>query len=221
MSFTPVQYYQPLNNALLRVKVRQQLQLTSHTASGKVRSTPWTRTLIEMIKSEGILSIYKGLSASLLREGCYSGIRMGLYDFSKGVVLRVAPFGDKDSFGIKLLAGGASGCLGAAIANPADLVRCLFPFVGRCNEAKPRYHQMKVQMQRVGATGSLRETALGIYRANGLAGFYRAVLPTTARAGILTASQLGTYDHAKHTVSTVSGRLSRQISYSDSGHHLS
>jgi hypothetical protein len=31
----------------------------------------WYRTLTDMVKAEGILSVYKGLSASLVREACY------------------------------------------------------------------------------------------------------------------------------------------------------
>lgn len=101
------------------IKVRQQLQLSS-SSSG---STFWGRTLVNMVKQEGILSIYKGLSASLLREAMYSGIRMGCYDQSKAFVLKVVPYGDKDSFAIKLGAGMGSGMLGAAVASPADLLK--------------------------------------------------------------------------------------------------
>ena len=45
-----------------------------------------------------------------------------MYDFSKTIVLRTVPWGDKDSFGVKLGGGLISGMMGAAIANPADLV---------------------------------------------------------------------------------------------------
>lgn len=41
----------------------------------------------------------------------------------KAAVLQVVPYIDKDSFGTKLLAGMASGMLGAGVANPADVVR--------------------------------------------------------------------------------------------------
>lgn len=54
-------------------------------------------------------------------------------------------------------------------------------------------------MQTLGATGSLGHHASSIYQVNGVKGLYRAVIPTTLRAGILTASQLGVYDHAKFT----------------------
>jgi isocitrate dehydrogenase kinase/phosphatase len=69
---------------------------------------------------------------------------------------------------------------GAAIANPADL--------------------MKVRMQAPNNTMRLRDHFADIYRTAGLRGFYRAVLPTVFRAGLLTSFQLGTYDHAKHTL---------------------
>ena len=76
-----------------------------------------------MVKTEGIGSIYKGLSASMLREGSYSAIRMGGYDLAKKTWCKIFPFVNPDGFGAKLGAGMTSGMIGAAIANPADLVR--------------------------------------------------------------------------------------------------
>ncbi|KAK4693985.1 hypothetical protein P7C70_g8825, partial [Phenoliferia sp. Uapishka_3] len=166
-------------NAFDLIKVRQQLQVSTSVGTG---STFWGRTLVDMVRSEGVLSIYKGLSASLLREGLYSGIRMGCYDASKLLLLKTVPYADKDSFGVKLGAGMGSGMLGAAVASPADL--------------------LKVRMQAVGATGTLRSHARTIFEANGIAGLYRAVFPTILRAGILTASQVGTYDQTKFLLMT-------------------
>lgn len=109
------------------------MQHSSSTATTMTRTgtTFWGTTLLEMIRAEGFFSIYKGLSPSMLREISYSGIRFGAYDMCKGAVLQVVPYLDKDSFGTKLLAGMASGILGAAVANPADVVRfrpSLLPF---------------------------------------------------------------------------------------------
>lgn len=73
--------------------------------------------------------------------------------------------------------------LGSAIANPADV--------------------LKVRLQAVGgASLGLVGQARAVYGEHGVAGFYRAVGPTIVRAGILTASQLGSYDVAKHFVRT-------------------
>ncbi|BGP37543.1 hypothetical protein JCM10450v2_001458 [Rhodotorula kratochvilovae] len=163
------------------IKVRQQLERrlpTSDPTFPRPRTTNALRTLTSMVRAEGLGSIYKGLSGSLLRESSYSGIRMGGYDLVKGTLVKFAPVADPNGFGTKLAAGMASGMVGAAVANPADL--------------------LKVRLQAPSATGTLRDHASNIYRAHGIKGFYKALFPTTVRAGILTAAQLGTYDHFKH-----------------------
>lgn len=43
-----------------------------------------------------------------------------------------------------------------------------------------------------------------IYRTEGLRGLYKGVGPTTQRATLLTASQLASYDHIKHSLLSVS-----------------
>lgn len=52
---------------------------------------------------------------------------MGGYDLAKKTWCKIFPFVNPDGFGAKLGAGMTSGMIGAAIANPADLVRNL-PF---------------------------------------------------------------------------------------------
>lgn len=72
------------------------------------------------------LTIYLSLLSPrpLPRPACslISGLRMGLYDFCKNTVLKVNPYAQEGTFGTKLSAGMASGMIGAAVANPADLV---------------------------------------------------------------------------------------------------
>lgn len=62
-------------------------------------------------------------------------------------------------------------------------------------------------MQAHGATGTLRAHTAQIYNAAGVAGLYKAVWPTTLRAGILTSSQLGTYDQVKGLCVSISSCL--------------
>lgn len=70
--------------------------------------------------------------------------------------------------------------------------------------------QLKVRLQAPSATGTLRWHAKQIIQTHGIAGFYKAVFPTTVRAGILTSSQLGVYDHAKHTYVVFSLRVTEE-----------
>lgn len=113
-----------------RVKVRQQLESVGHVKSldsnVSSRSSRFTHVLVNMVRNEGILSMYKGLSASIIREATYSGLRMGLYDITKSTI-NTTVYGDSSgdnstNYGTKLAAGMISGMTGAAIANPADLV---------------------------------------------------------------------------------------------------
>ncbi|GJN88142.1 hypothetical protein Rhopal_001098-T1 [Rhodotorula paludigena] len=156
--------------------------LKSQSADGltTTRSTNAFRTLVSMVREEGPASIYKGLSGSLLREATYSGIRMGGYDLVKTTIVKVVPLADPNGFGTKLAGGMASGMIGAAVANPADL--------------------LKVRLQAPAATGSLRQHVVQIAQNEGIKGFYKAVGPTIVRAGVLTSTQLGCYDHIKHTL---------------------
>jgi hypothetical protein len=69
--------------------------------------------------------LMKGITPSMIREATYSSLRLGFYDPIKNLL---APHvKEKNDFTLmqKILAGGISGALGSAIANPTDLVKVL------------------------------------------------------------------------------------------------
>lgn len=81
-----------VSNPLDIIKVRQQLQ----TQIPGARSNTFWFVGIEMGRTEGVLSLMNGFSASMLRELVYSGLRLGsyeyfkdsIYDASKGMLTR-------------------------------------------------------------------------------------------------------------------------------------
>lgn len=97
--------------------LKTRLQLQGELASGGRR--PLHLLLLGMMRNEGVLSLYKGVMPSVLREGSYSTIRMGMYEPIKGWI------SNGESMGLtqKLVAGALSGMIGSAIANPTDLVK--------------------------------------------------------------------------------------------------
>ena len=135
--------------------------------------------LSKLLRHDGASGLYRGLQASLWRELSYSGIRMGLYEPTKRALGGNAA---DTSLGLKVMSGALTGCFGSALANPLDLV--------------------KVRMQ--SATGAAPYSsvvaALSAIRAegDGVRGLWRGTGPTCARATLLTASQVPTYDHVKH-----------------------
>jgi hypothetical protein len=143
--------------------------------------------LATILKEEGIAGWYKGLEASLLREGSYSALRFGLYDTVKGKFDSALVKEGKVSTAlyIKILAGATTGAIGSALANPMDLVK------------------VRMQGDRTGKryNNSFIYACKDIYRKDGfIKGFYRGVGPTTIRAMVLTATQLPSYDHMKHSL---------------------
>ena len=122
------------------------------------------------------------VTPSLMREASYSSIRMGLYDYFRGVV---APPGTrKEDFTLlhKITAGVCSGALGSSLATPIDLMKIRFQSFSLTNP-NPYRNTLHAFVQTV--------------RTSGLAGLYKGVGPTTVRAAILNSSSLASYDHSK------------------------
>ena len=77
------------------------------------------RTTMLVVQHEGYLGLYKGLSASLLRQATFIGTKFGAYDVLKNAVPK-----DADGtmpFWKMTLCGLGAGAMGAAVGNPADL----------------------------------------------------------------------------------------------------
>ena len=123
------------------------------------------------------------LFPSLLREGSYSTIRIGAYEPLK--VLLGATDPAKTPLWKKVVAGAISGTAGSAIATPTDLVKVRFQAAGP--RAKPPYK-------------TTFHAFTDIARREGVRGLWTGVGPTVQRAAILTASQIPSYDHTKHTI---------------------
>ena len=87
------------------IKVRLQLQ-GELAAQSTVVYNGLIRGSWRILSNEGIKGLYKGLSASLLREATYSTIRMGLYEPIKNLLQN-----GKDSISLfeKVIAGGSAG----------------------------------------------------------------------------------------------------------------
>lgn len=98
-------------------KVRLQLYKTQNP--GKAIPS-FVTILTQMIKNEGISSIYAGITAAILRQCVYGTARIGLHrTFSDMMV--VWKGGKNLSFGEKVGSGMASGCIAVCIGTPFDV----------------------------------------------------------------------------------------------------
>ena len=180
----------PVDTIKVRLQLQGELGKRAVEMPSSAASTPHTlkyngflRGMGTILKDEGINGLYKGFSASLLREASYSTIRMGLYEPIKDA-LHISslslpamdkngnPMPYREPLWKKIIAGGISGMVGAAIANPTDLIK------------------VRMQAESGKITKSVFQITMDIIKAEGVKGLYRGVGPTTQRAIILTASQL-------------------------------
>ena len=171
-------------NPLDVVKVR--LQLNPHAYPG------WLRGLLRIAEAEGLRGLYRGLAPSLLREGSYSALRLGLYGPLKDAAMR-SRGGGADAvppLAVKLCAGAISGVIGCALASPTDLIKIRLQAVSEGAAATPPRR------------GMLATAASVIAREGGVAALWQGVGANVQRAALLTAVQVGTYDEIK-------GRLRR------------
>jgi solute carrier family 25 oxoglutarate transporter 11 len=76
--------------------------------------------VINIAREEGIVRLYNGLSAGLLRQATYTTTRMGVYSELLDW-LRVRNQGAAPSFLEKVLAGVMGGFAGALVGTPAEL----------------------------------------------------------------------------------------------------
>ncbi|KAJ3263498.1 putative mitochondrial 2-oxoglutarate/malate carrier protein, partial [Borealophlyctis nickersoniae] len=98
------------------VKVR--IQLAGEGQKG-VRTNPF-HLASQIVRTESVSSLYRGLSAGLLRQATYTTARMGLFNTFLSMA-HAKNNGRPVTFAQRAAAGLAAGGLGALVGTPADL----------------------------------------------------------------------------------------------------
>ncbi|KAH9915696.1 mitochondrial carrier [Fomitopsis serialis] len=182
-------------NPLDIVKVRQQLR----TQTPGARTNAFWTVGVEMARTEGVLSLMKGFSASMLRELVYSGMRLGSYEYFKDVLYeRSRGSLSREGIGLKVAAATIASALGSAIANPTDLVKV------RMQAYYPSgspYRNMRHAFAMIWKEGVAPAASTGLGSvSDGLRALYRGSTPTTVRGIVLSVSQICSYDQAKQVL---------------------
>lgn len=137
------------------------------------------RTFTYIIRNEGILGLYAGLSAALLRQLTYSTVRFGVYEDLK------ARFTTADSHPstLGLIAmSSTSGFLGGIAGNPGDILNVRM----QSDLAKPVENRRNYKHALDGMIRMIKE--------EGPTSLFRGVGANSARALLMTSSQLASYD---------------------------
>ncbi|XP_071478063.1 mitochondrial substrate carrier family protein ucpB-like [Diadema antillarum] len=177
----------PIDVTKIRMQLEGELQQQNAKAAFQQRYYKGILPgMVTIARDEGIKGLYKGVTPSLIREAVYSTIRLGAYEPIK--VLFGATDPAHTPLYKKLAAGATSGAIGSTIATPTDLIRVRLQGEGKLAPGQaPRYR-------------GFFHAFTDIAKTEGVLGLYRGTVPTVQRAMILTAAQVPTYDHTKHTL---------------------
>ncbi|GMK54490.1 hypothetical protein CspeluHIS016_0110760 [Cutaneotrichosporon spelunceum] len=137
------------------------------------------------VNNFGIRGLYDGLTGTLLRQMTYSLMRFAAYDYFKSQ-LHDGP-GPAPIWKLAA-AGSCAGGLAGMVGNPAELIMVRM----QADRGKPPAERY-----------NYRNAIQGLYRMaqqEGVASWYRGLVPNGVRSVLMNASQLGSYDWFKHRI---------------------
>ena len=140
-----------------------------------------------IVRTSGVLSLYNGLSAAVLRQATYSTMRFGCYETVKNLITKRSsnPSGDM-AFSQKIFIAGFSGFAGGFFGTPADLVN-----VRMQNDSK-----LAPEMRR--NYKNCIDALLRIARTEGVTSMFSGVTMASLRGMGVTIGQLAFYDEFKY-----------------------
>lgn len=148
-----------------------------------------TGTALHILRTDGPLGLYAGISASLLRQLTYSTVRFGVYEELKTrAARRLADKGkgkQQPSFPVLVAIASFSGFVGGLAGNPADVLNVRM----QQDAALPLQERRGYRHAFDGLVRMARE--------EGVRSWFRGALPNSTRAVFMTASQLASYDTVK------------------------
>lgn len=146
-------------------------------------------TFVKIGRTQGVLGLYNGLSAALLRQLTYSTVRFGVYEDFKS---RFGPPPTAQNPNPKppalhlILMSSTAGLLGGIAGNPGDVLNVRM----QSDFAKPPQERLNYRHALDGMIRMIRE--------EGPSSLFRGVAANSMRALLMTSSQLASYDMFKH-----------------------
>lgn len=137
-----------------------------------------------LIKNEGIFSLWRGLSATILRDVPFSCIYWANYEFMK------KRLGQKElNFASSFTFGAIAGAIAAVITLPFDVVK---------THRQIELGEMQIISNKQKSNPSkTRDILFKIYRQNGLRGLFSGIVPRVIKVAPACAIMISTYEFGK------------------------
>lgn len=170
---------------LLKVRLQVQGEGAAGAGAPKLGMVGMTG---HIVRTEGMPGLYKGLTATLLRQCIYSGTRFGVYEIVKD---SLSTGKGSTPLWVSATAGIVGGGFGAVAGQPAELSLVRMQADSKLPpEQRRNYKNVADALRRV-----VNEEGFGT--------LYRGCIPTVTRACIVTTCQLGAYDQCKDLLKPV------------------
>jgi solute carrier family 25 (mitochondrial dicarboxylate transporter), member 10 len=147
------------------------------------------RTMLFFARRDGIVSLWSGISASILRQCSYTTVRFGVYNYFAQQA-REKTGKQKLSSATEVVLAGAAGGLAGMVGNPTEVALVRMSADGaKAPEGRYVYRNCFDALWRIGQD-------------EGLQTFARGLTPNIVRSVIMNVGQIATYSAAKHELLT-------------------
>ncbi|CAH9109303.1 unnamed protein product [Cuscuta epithymum] len=182
----------PLDTAKVRLQLQKRAASGEGGGGGASKYKGLFGTMMTIAKEEGMVSLWKGLVPGLHRQFLYGGLRIGLYEPVKALLVGSDYVGEVSLFS-KILAALLTGAIAISVANPTDLVKVRLQAESKTHAGAPKRY--------FGAMDAYYTIA----KQEGFAALWTGLVPNVARNAIINAAELASYDHVKETVLKIPG----------------
>lgn len=162
--------------------IKTRLQISGQGGTAKEYSGALD-AIAKIVKSEGFTSLYKGLTAGLLRQATYTTTRLGTYTFLNEKYKKET--GKNANVFVAMGLGVCAGITGSFVGNPSEISLIRMTADGRLPLDQRRNYT------------SVVNALARIVREEGLLTLWRGCIPTMGRAAVVNAAQLSSYSQAK------------------------
>ena len=142
------------------------------------------RAVNSLIESQGLFSLWRGLSATILRDVPFSCIYWANYELMKKKLMKES----EPTFAISFVCGAIAGAVAAVITLPFDVVK---------THRQIELGEMQIIASNASNPSSTRDMLRKIYRQNGLKGLFSGIVPRVVKVAPACAIMISTYEFGK------------------------
>ncbi|CAL4103325.1 unnamed protein product, partial [Meganyctiphanes norvegica] len=175
----------PLDLAKTRLQIQGERGLNGNANINGTEYRGLVGTAVGIVREEGPLRLWQGITPAVYRHLVYTGTRMVLYEKVRDTLFTFRPDGSRPVWQ-PIVGGILVGGIAQFLASPADLVKVQMQMEGR--------RLLEGKAPRVKCAS---EAFLKIYSAGGIRGLWKGCMPNVYRSALVNLGDLTTYDSVK------------------------